>query len=137
MTNGIVIRNLLTAGSSGNGEAVNDILNVRVGEIKNNSPAHEAHVTTQMFVKTFALVCPTSGKVYEPVLMGSYSCRQQRSQVDRDGDIWRDPDFTPSDFQLCLQSVMDKVDLFLTRAFVQKQHVQVTYTALRCIRNVL
>jgi hypothetical protein len=72
------------------------------------------------------MVCPTKGTVYDPVFMGSYSCRQQRSQVDMDGDIWRDPDYIPSGFQLCLQSVMDKVDLFLTRAFVQKQHVQVT-----------
>ena len=124
--NGIMIRNGLTEGSSGNGVRVNDILNVRVGEIQNKSAAHQARVTTQMFVKSFAMVCPRTGTVYAPVLMGSYSCRQQRSQVDKDGDMWRDPDYVAPDFQLCLQSVMDKVDLFLTRAFVQKQHVQVT-----------
>lgn len=98
-------------------------LHVRVVKVMFNSPAYEFNVTTQMFLKSMALV--DDRRVGEHVLMTATQCRDVRSPKEKEADIWRHPRDVPDQNRLNLESMINRVDLILTEATDSGKRVEI------------
>ena len=96
------------------GSSVLRSLHVRVVKVMYNSPAYNLRVTSQMFLKSMALV--SDRKVGEHVLMTASECREVRTPDERESDVWRHPRDVPDLNKLNLESMKNRVDLILTEA---------------------
>ena len=98
-------------------------LHVRVLRVEPNSVAYKHKITTQMFLKTMALV--NGDRIGEAILMGASTARVYRSDSERTGDMWRDKRYTVLNNTLDLEIVMRPVESMLSTAMLFDKQIQV------------
>ena len=101
-------------------------LHVQVVHVAPQSAARRLGVTSQMFLKSMALVDKHGPK--EHVLIGATNCRdrnRQRDTNDRAGDIWRGDTSPPDGNVINLQALIKLVDVVMGTAVRRKYKVQV------------
>ena len=104
-----------------------DSLHVRVASILPNSSAKKAGVTTQMYVKTLALVNSETSFVHEKIFMGVRSCHSRRTELEQEGDKFRGSSVTPPKYVLDLEAVMNKLDDVISNAITNAKRIQVEF----------
>ena len=98
-------------------------LHVRVYRVEPGSAAYKERVTTQMFLKTMTLV--DKNRVGHPVLIGAKSCRLQRKEEEKAGDIFRDPKHVPDNNTIDLEKIIQQVESILSIAKKYNKQVRI------------
>ena len=112
-------------GTTNNGGYL-ESFHVRVIRVEGGSAAHRQGVTTQMFVKSMALVHRDMlhERRGEPVLIGASQFRVARTDLEKDGDIWRGQEDAVVHNTLDLEGIMSQVESILSTAILLKKSVQ-------------
>ena len=103
-----------------------DSLHVKVMKVDKGSQAHRKGITRHMYLKSLALARPAGG-FCDPIIIGASSCRQRRSDYDRDGDIWRRNDGFDGDRKVDMSSLTEVVDNVMSNTLLSKKCVQVEF----------
>ena len=108
-----------------------DSVHVKVMKVDKGSQAHRKGITRNMYLKSLALSKP-SGEFCDPIILGASSCRQRRSQFDRDSDVWRHNDGVDRDRKVDIRSLTEVVDNVLANALLSKKCVRVEFVSYKC-----
>ena len=89
-----------------------------------NSPDYELSVTTQMFLKSMALLVDDR-RVGEHVLMTATQCRDVRTPEEKEEDKWRHPRDVSDQNRLNLEPMINRVDLILREATESGKKIEI------------
>ena len=98
---------------------------VRVFRVQPGSVGYQKKITTQMFVRSMALV--DNDQVGVAVDMGASAARVYISPQDREGDKWRDPQHVVPNNTLDVDLIIRPVESILSTAMVFRKQVHVQF----------